>query len=162
LTLPERRRVMTDVLQRFGRVALPAAASVVGAGLLNALVELGRVSALWNTGYGRVLMIKMALVGLLLVASYVHAFVLRPRLIQPSGGYVAAEGRHWRLLFGQPPVAVVVLVAATLLALFALPGGGLLERAGAATPKVAPTAVRRPSPAQLALAEEAGPWIAAA
>ena len=73
---------MTDVLQRFGRVALPAAATVVAAGLLDALVELGRVSELWNTGYGRVLMIKMALVGLLLVASYAHAFVLRPRLTQ--------------------------------------------------------------------------------
>lgn len=162
LALSERRRIMTDVLQRFGRVALPAAATVVAAGLLDALVELGRVSELWNTGYGRVLMIKMALAGLLLVASYAHAFVLRPRLTQPSGGDVAAEGRHWRLLFSEPPVAVVVLVAAALLALFALPGGGLLERAGAETPKVAATAVRRPSATELALAGEAGPWIAAA
>lgn len=162
LALPERQRVMTDVLQRFGRVALPAAETVVGAGLLNAFVELGSVNELWSTGYGRVLMVKMAFVGLLLVASYAHAFVLRPRLTRPSGRYVATEGRHWRLLFSEPPVAVVVLVAAALLALFALPGGGLVERAGAQTPKVAAAAVRRPSSAQLALAQEAGPWIAAA
>jgi copper transport protein len=162
LSLPERRRVITEVLRRFGRVALPAAVIVVAAGLVNALIDLGRVSALWRTGYGRVLMIKLALVGLLLLASYLHAFVFRPQSTQPGDGHVAADRRHWRLLLSQPPLAAVVVGAAALLAAFALPARGLLQRAATRTRNAPVTAVRRPSANQLAVAEEAGPWIAAA
>ncbi len=161
LSFPQRRRVMIEVLRRFGKIALPAAVTAVTAGLLDAFLELGSVSQLWHSGYGRVLMVKTAVVGLLLIASYVHAFRLRPRLIRLSLGSEAVERHHWRLLLGQPPLAVVVLGTAALLALFA-PPQGLPTSAGAAPRDVAATALQRPSASQVAVAEEAGPWIAAA
>ena len=161
LPVRERRRVMIEVLPRFGKIALPAAATAVAAGLLDALVELPSMNQLWNTGYGRVLMVKTAVVVLLLIASYVHAFLLRPRLIRLGAGREAMERRHWRLLLSQLPLGVVVLGTAALLALFA-PPQGLPVSAGAGVRNVAATALQRPSASQVAVAEEAGPWIAAA
>jgi copper transport protein len=163
----ERRHVIANVLDRFGTLALPAAATVVIAGALNALVELGRVSELWGTAYGRVLMVKIALVAALIAASYTHVYFLRPRVLAAPSGYSPAELRHWRLLRSQPALAACVLAAGALLAVFPLPPRQLLERAeaggseGGARP-VAAASLRPPRPRELAVAEEAGPWIAAA
>jgi copper transport protein len=161
LTADERRLVMRAVLTRFGRVAAPAAVVVVAAGVVNALVELGRPSELWESAYGRVLIVKIALVGAIASASYVHAFRLRPRLLGAPGGWSPAEGRHWRLLRAEPALAVAVLWAAALLAVFPLPPRQLLERAEASGHPAATTALRAPEPGQLEVAEAAGPWIAA-
>src|SRR5207244_5369840 len=81
LSATVRRAVMRAVLARFGRVALPAFVVVVASGLANALIELGHPAALWQTGYGRVLAVKIAFVGLIALASYNHALRLRPRLL---------------------------------------------------------------------------------
>jgi copper transport protein len=161
LSLAERDRVVAQVLERFGRVALPAAATVVAAGALNALIELGRLSALWSTGYGRVLGVKIALVGALLTASYLHAFRLRPRIIGTGRDCATPDRRHWRVLGTQPIVAGVVLGAAALLAAFPLPARELLETTPA-PPMSTPAGLRPPTRHELSVAEEAGAWIAAA
>jgi copper transport protein len=158
----QRRRVMHEVLDRFGRLALPAFAVVVVAGGANALIELGSVGQLWHTAYGRVLLVKIALVGAIGAASFVHAFWLRPGVAAGGGVPTGVERRHWRLLRSQPALAGLVLGAAALLVAFPLPPRQLLERADAQGPAVVAVALRPPLPGQLAVAEEAGPWIAAA
>src|SRR5205823_1257936 len=50
-----RRGVMRGVLARFGRVALPAFLTLVVAGLVNAVIELDSLPALWQESYGQVL-----------------------------------------------------------------------------------------------------------
>ena len=79
-----RLAVARHVLAPFGRVALPAFCVVVVAGVVNAAVELGAPSDLWQTAYGRVLLVKIALVGAIAAASYGHAHVgtERPRSSQ--------------------------------------------------------------------------------
>jgi putative copper export protein len=161
LSLAERDRVIAQVLTRFGRVALPAAATVVAAGALNALIELGRLSALWSTSYGRVLAVKIALVAALLTASYLHAFRLRPRIIGASRDRATADRRHWLVLGSQPMVAGAVLGAAAVLAAFPLPARELLETTPP-TPTSTAAPLRPPTGRELSVAEEAGPWIAAA
>ncbi|UTI64000.1 copper resistance protein CopC/CopD [Paraconexibacter antarcticus] len=166
----ERRRVMREVLDRFGRVALPAVAVLAVAGGTNALIELGRVSELWTSAYGRVLLVKIALFGVIVAASYTHAFRLRRRIMAAAVGDSAAERHHWRLIGSQPAFAALVLGAAALLAVFPLPPRQLLERAeaggrsGAGPPRQPPATagLRAPRPGELASAEQAGPWIAAA
>jgi copper transport protein len=158
----ERSRVMREVLDRFGRLALPAFAVVVIAGVANALIELGSVPKLWQTAYGQVLIVKIALVAAIGAASFTHAFVLRPRVAAGVGSYAAAERRHWRLLRSQPALVVLVLGAAALLVAFPLPPRQLLARVEASGQTVAAGPLQPPRPGELAVAEEAGPWIAAA
>jgi copper transport protein len=132
-----RQSVMSNVLKRFGRLALPAFLVVVTSGLANALTQLGEPQALWQTAYGRILAVKMALVGLIALASYGHALRLRPRMLaanpHPSPGQ---ERRHWRLLGIEPWLGLGVLVAVAVLVTFPLPPRQLNEadEAQAATP----------------------------
>jgi putative copper export protein len=162
--LPAGRRmtVVGAVLERFGGIALPAFAVVVIAGIGNALIELGRPAELWATSYGRVLLVKIVLVAAVGVASYLHAFRLRPQVLKGEGSPLM-EQRLWRLVSGEPAVLVVVLVIAAALAVFPLPPRQLLERAEAER-SARPTAASAgpPRAGELAVAEEAGPWIAAA
>lgn len=162
-----RRAVMGAVLGRFGRVALPAFLLVASTGLTNALVQLGHVSALWETAYGRVLAAKIALVGAIVAASYIHAVRLRPRLLAANPHPDAwLERRHWRLLRAEPALAVAVMSAAALLAVFPLPPRQLgeadeAEAAGRTAAACDPCPQRKPRPGELAVAEQAGSSIAA-
>ncbi|MGH2953324.1 MAG: CopD family protein [Solirubrobacterales bacterium] len=158
-----RRGAMRAVLRRFGRVALPAFVLVAASGLTNALVQLGEVPALWETAYGRVLAVKVALVGAIALASYGHAIRLRPRLIaaNPHPG-AARERRHWRLLSAEPVIGVAVVLAAAALVVFPLPPRQLAETEAEA-PEAAcePCPVPEPKPGELTVAEAAGSQIAA-
>jgi copper transport protein len=156
-----RWEVMRAVLERFGKVALPAFLIVASTGLTNALIELGHVSALWDSSYGRVLAVKIALVGLIAAASYLHAFRLRPRLLnmRPHRSE-GIERRHWRMLAAEPVFAVAVVAVAAALVAFPLPPRQLGEVAGsvrACDPCPLPT----PRADELAVADQAGSRIAA-
>lgn len=159
----DRRSVMREVLGGFGRVAVPAFGVVVLAGLATAVLQLGRVQALWETSYGVVLAVKIALVGLVGALSYIHAMRLRPRLLAGDAeGSPRRERRHWRLLRSEPAVAGAAVAVAALLAVFPLPPRQLLEEAAAGDSAAGQTsAVPAPTPGELSVAEQAGPWIAA-
>lgn len=155
-----RRRLAEVVLPRFGVVALPAFCTLVVAGALNAATELGSPRALWGSGYGRVLLVKTGLVGVVALLSYGHALRLRPRLLAAGRGYDGTlERRHWRLLAAEPVVSVGIVAAAALLLAYAPP----IDTAEqvAAVRSVPDAAVREASaPAsQLSVAAEAGPYI---
>jgi copper transport protein len=160
-----RREVMRVVLQRFGAVALPAFAIVASTGLTNALIELGHLDALWQTAYGRVLAAKIALVGLIALASYLHAVRLRPRLLAMNPHPPERlEHRHWLLLRSEPALGMAVVVAAAVLVVFPLPPRQGGETAEAARPSAAcdPCPLRRPDAQVLGVAEQAGSSIVAA
>jgi copper transport protein len=162
-----RSRLLEVVLARFGRVALPAFATVLVAGLANAIIQLGSVSALWNESYGRVLIVKMALVGAIVLASYTHALRIRPRLLrsnsQPGG---TLERRHWRLLGIEPLLGAGVVLAGALLIAYPPPSRIPAVQAAAVRPPTALSVPQPPSAAlargQLSVAEEAGSDIVAA
>ncbi len=151
-----RRRIVEVVLPRFGRVALPAFITLVVAGALNAATELGSPRALWDGGYGRVLLVKTALVAVVALLSYKHALRLRPRLLATREVDVRLERWHWRLLASEPVVGVGIVLAAALLVAYAPPID--LSRAVAS---VAAGAAREASSegTQLSVAGEAGPYI---
>lgn len=163
-----RRRVLTTVLPRFGRVALPAFVVVVATGLANALFELGSVDQLWQSAYGRVLAVKTAAVVVIAGLSYAHAFRLRPVLLNRRPGQPAREGAeraHRRLLGAEPPVAVIVLALAALLVAFPVPPreSGEFSDAMAAVRACDPYCpLAQPEPGELPVAGRAGPYTAAA
>jgi copper transport protein len=159
-----RRVVMRDVLARFGRVALPAFLALAAFGAVNAIIELGSLTALWERSYGQVLIVKVLLVAGILAASYLHAIRLRPRLLRSGLDGPVADRRHWRLLAAEPLLAGGVVLAAAVLVAFAPPNRPIGRAAAAQAARPAPL---RPPTAhvntdQLAVAEEAGPYIVAA
>lgn len=162
-----RHELMRSVLSRFGTVALPAFLIVAGTGIANALIELGGPTALWQTPYGRVLAAKIALVGLIAVASCWHALRLRPRLLAAKPHPPPKlERRHWRLLGSEPAIGLFVVVAAALLVAFPLPprqarASEGAERALSAQAACNPCPLQKPRADELGVAEQAGSSIVA-
>ncbi len=160
--LRARQAAARHVLPGFGRVALPAFALVSTTGLVSLVVQLGRIDALWTTGYGQVLLVKMTLVGLIAAASAAHAWRLRPKLVgsQPPA---AAERRHWRLVRSEPVIGLVVVAAVALLVAFPLPPRQLGEAGEALAGERPCDPCPLPSPAagQLAVADQAGSQLVA-
>ena len=68
----ERSRVRLVIAERFSRIALASVALVAVTGVGRALWELGAVSEIWSTPYGRTLVIKTALLGALVTLGYLN------------------------------------------------------------------------------------------
>jgi copper transport protein len=94
----------------FSRLATVLVALLLLAGTYLGILRLPAVSDLWETGYGRTLLVKLALVALALTWGAVHHFVVRPRL--ERGGAVPGLRRS---LLGEGTVAVAVLLVAAVL-----------------------------------------------
>ena len=97
---------------RFSRIATLLIGTVLTAGIYLGVLRLPTLSDLWTTTYGRVLMLKIALVGLTLTWGAAHHFLVRPRLergVEPPGGRIG------RSLVGESLVGVAVLLVAALL-----------------------------------------------
>jgi copper transport protein len=106
---PELRRA---AFLRFSRLATVLIALVLGAGVYLAIVRLPHLSQLWSTGYGRVLLVKIALVSLALLWGAFHHFVVRPALDRADGGFLTRIGRS---LAGESMVGMAVLLLAAIL-----------------------------------------------
>jgi copper transport protein len=94
-------------LARFSRAAPYAVALLAGSGLWLAAVQLGRLDALWSTGYGRVLACKLVAVSVLLMLAAANRY----RLVRTSRRTV----RPLRISIG-----LELAVALAILALVAL------------------------------------------
>jgi copper transport protein len=106
---PELRR---DAFRRFSRMATVLIALVLAAGTYLGIVRLPHPSDLWTHGYGRVLLVKLALVAVVLAWGAVHHFFVRPALDGASDGFLTRVGRS---LAGESAVALAVLLAAAVL-----------------------------------------------
>ncbi len=94
---------------RFARLAVALVAVMVLAGAYLAFERLPEVRDLWETQYGRFLLLKSAIVAIALVWGAVHHFVVRPRL---EAGDELDLGPS---LVGEAAVAFAVLLAAAIL-----------------------------------------------
>jgi len=93
----------------FSRLAIGLVAAMVLAGAYLALVRLPAFSDLWETSYGQVLLLKLAIVSLALAWGGFHHLVVRPRL------EAGVEPRVRPSLVGETAVAMAVLFAAAAL-----------------------------------------------
>jgi copper transport protein len=89
----ERLPVLTELVARFSRVAVVAAAVVVASGVLNAVLDLAEVTDLWRTGYGRVVLAKVVLVLVALALAARHRFVVPRRLAGATHAGASAGAR---------------------------------------------------------------------
>ena len=84
-----RTPLLATHLQRFSVLAAISVISLLATGVFSALTQVPTWDAMVDTSYGRALLTKLALVGLLLPVAGLNAFVLRPRAIRR----VASSGR---------------------------------------------------------------------
>jgi copper transport protein len=106
---PELRRA---AFLRFSRLATVLIALVLAAGTYIAIVRLPHLSDLWSTSYGRVLVVKVSLVGCALLWGAFHHFVVVPAIERADLGFLSRIGRS---LIGESMVGVAVLLVAAVL-----------------------------------------------
>ncbi len=95
----------------FSRIAVVLIGVLMLAGTYLAIVRLPEVPDLWTTSYGRVLLLKIGIVGVALAWGGAHHFLVRPRLERGE----APDGRVGRSLLGESAVAMTVLLLAAVL-----------------------------------------------
>ena len=95
---------------RFSRVAIGLVGVLVVAGVVVAIERLPELDDLWDTSYGRTLLVKIGLVFVALSWGGMHHMVVRPRLERGDGVHAV----RWSLL-AESSVAVAVLLAAAVL-----------------------------------------------
>jgi copper transport protein len=107
---PELRR---EAFLRFSRLAMVLIALLLGAGIYLSIVRLPALNDLWITAYGRVLLVKIGLVGVALLWGAFHHFVGRPALLtnRPSRW----PARLGRTLVGEASIAMAILLLAAVL-----------------------------------------------
>ena len=105
-----RSEAAATVVTRFSILAAACVAVLVGSGTLNALAEVPSMGALAATSYGRLLVVKLALVLVLLVPAAANALVLRPR---PEARSFPGRTRTLAWSTGAELLAAVAVLAAT-------------------------------------------------
>ena len=93
----------------FSRLAVGLVGTMVLAGGYLAIVRLPELADLWETGYGQLLLLKLAVVGLALSWGGVHHLLVRPRI------EAGDQPRVRPSLVGETAVAVAVLLVAAAL-----------------------------------------------
>jgi copper transport protein len=94
--------------RRFSRLATVCVAVLIGAGTYLSILRFPHLHDLWRTGYGHVLLVKLALVAVALLWGALHRFVVLPRFDRLGGGVA-------RSLLAESAVAMAVLLAAAVL-----------------------------------------------
>ena len=106
-----RWEVATEAVPGFSGVAVLAIAALIVAGSISGFLEVRSFPALWETTYGRLLLLKVALVVPLLALGAFNNRISVPRL--RAGAASALERRRFLLSTGTELALVVVVVAVT-------------------------------------------------
>jgi copper transport protein len=107
--MPESRRA---AFLAFSRLATVCVGVLLLAGVYLSILRLPRLSDLWTTGYGNVLLVKIGLVGLAFAWGGLHRLVAVPAVVR---GNERTVGRLQRSLLGESMVGMAVLLAAAVL-----------------------------------------------
>lgn len=102
------------ILRNFWPIALPSAATAAAAGVVAAYLYVGMFSNLWTTAYGRILLLKVALVGAIGGCGFVNWRRLK-RMIPYETGSLA-------IIVLEAALAVAVVLVTALLTETAHPG----------------------------------------
>jgi copper transport protein len=116
------------VVPRFSAVAFVSVMALIGSGIGQSLLEIPTLASLWQTSYGKALIVKIALLAAALLLAAVNLARTKPRLqaasVQPSVGPGAALLLR-RLVQGEILFVAGALFAAAVLTSLAPPASAL-------------------------------------
>ena len=142
-----RAAALAAVVPRFSRVALGSVLALVATGAVAAITHLPTLAALWETGYGRSILVKLGLLAAALVLGVVNLLVTTPRLTAAGLRGDDAFGGHAAALLRRTVTGEITLVASTVFAAGVLtslpPPAAALSKAGDAVARVGPGPVSR-------------------
>jgi len=122
-------RVLGVILPAWSRWAALAVVWLVGAGTVQAVVQVGSVGALWDTGYGRIVLAKVAiLAGVLVAAAFARRLVHRAQVV---GGGVT----RLRRTVGVELAATVLVLGLSAVLVQVTPGRSAAGEQAASTSK---------------------------
>lgn len=107
---PPRARLVADLVNSFSPLALTAATVVALSGATTAWLHLKRISALYTTGYGKALMVKLILVAVVVSLGGWNWRRVRPNLGEPGTEETIRRSSTMELTF-----AALVLIATAVL-----------------------------------------------
>lgn len=85
LQMEERGPAVAHLVNAFSPTALVFAAITAIAGVFAAWLHMGNVSALWESQYGRTLLVKLAILGIVTATGAYNFLYVKPRLGTPDG-----------------------------------------------------------------------------
>jgi copper transport protein len=114
----ERSRVLAATVARFSPLALASVIALIASGTLQTILHLSAVSQLWETGFGRAVLAKVALLLFLIALGAYNRQRSRPRLqrLAEQGGAPGVAGAALRRAL-RAEVALVVIVLGVTAAL---------------------------------------------
>ncbi len=136
---------LSVVVPRFSRIALASVIVLVGSGIGASLVHLPTLGSLWQTNYGKALVLKIALLVLAVALASVNLLRTRPRLAAAAVAPEAASrasGLLRRLVGAEVGLVLAAVFAAGVLSSLAPPSKALAQ-VGKAIAKVGPGPVTR-------------------
>lgn len=101
--------LVAKATKRFSMLGIASVATLSATGIVNAWVLVGSLDALFGTGYGRLLLLKLAFFGAMLALAAINRFWLTPRLGFSSNGALRWLTRTSAIEFGLG-LAVVTIV----------------------------------------------------
>jgi copper transport protein len=118
-----------EVVGRFSTMAGVSVAILLVAGVLLAVAEVGSITNLFDTGYGQILLVKVALVGVLLFVAAYNRYLLLPVLFaeakgRPGTGGLGAGWRRLRATMRVEAAGVVAVLAVTAVLANGTPSNG--------------------------------------
>jgi copper transport protein len=136
-SLPVARRVagLVVCVPRFSNVALVFVLVLIGSGIGSSLVHLPTLATLWQTSYGKTLLVKIALLAAAVLLAAFNLARTKPRLAasreRPELGTPAAALLR-RLVGGEVVLVAAAVFAAALLSSLAPPAKALAQAGSAA------------------------------
>ena len=105
------------VLRRFSTLSLCCVSVLVISGIFNSWLLVGSINALFTTPYGRLLLFKLSLFGILIVFGARNRFIVKAKLLKTSAGQdLLPQLRRnviYEVCFGAAVVAVVACLGIT-------------------------------------------------
>ena len=103
--------------QRFSTLGIASVSTLIVTGIVNTWVLVGSVSALLDTDYGRLLLVKVALLLIMLATAAINRQVLTPRLVQEfdlAVGWAAMRHLRNNSLIETAIGAIILVIVAVL------------------------------------------------
>ena len=136
---------LVKVVPRFSNVAFVSVLALIAAGIGNSLFHLPTLASLWETSYGKMVLIKIGVLAVAMLVASGNLLRNAPRLRAAERRPDLAEGAAsslWKLVSVEVVLVVGIIFCAALLTSLAPPSSAL-AKAGKANASVGPGAVTR-------------------